>query len=152
MKHASLLVGLLAVACVPVANAVDLNKEALKSMQEEGHKLLEESQGGRAYRSGGGLCLDTAGAKLVVKPCNDGASQQWSLQEGGHLMAHTGQCVNDSSLAKCGSGPVQSWKHDGRQRLSNGKNQCLQVQGTPAKAGASVVTARCNKSASQVWK
>jgi hypothetical protein len=152
MKLKYVLAGLL-VVCVSAANAVELNKEALKSMQEEGHKLLEESSEGRAFKGAGGFCLDIAGAGMVVKSCKSGSkSQLWNLDSQARLVAHNGNCVDGARLKKCGSGPTQKWSHDGKKRLANGKNECLQIQGNKPKAGAKVVTSACSGSASQVWK
>jgi hypothetical protein len=141
------------VSCVSAANAVELNKDALKSMQQEGHKLLEEPSGGRAYKGAGGFCLDIAGAGMVVKSCKSGTkSQLWNLDSQARLVAHNGNCVDGARLKKCGSGPTQKWSHDGKKRLANGKKQCLQIQGNKPKAGAKVVISACSGSANQVWK
>ena len=152
MKLKYVLAGLL-VACVSAVNAVELNKDALKSMQDEGHKLLEESSGGRVFKGAGGFCLGVAGSAMVVKSCKPGTkNQQWKLDGKARLVAHNGQCVDGARLKKCGSGPTQKWAHDGKKRLANGKKQCLQIQGNKPKAGAKVVVSACNKSANQVWK
>ena len=152
MKLKYILAGLL-VACVSAVNAVELNKDALKSMQQEGHKLLEESSGGRAYKGAGGFCLDIAGAGMVVRSCNAKTKNQlWKLDGQSRLVAHNGQCVDGASLKKCGSGPTQKWSHDGKKSLANGKKQCLQIQGDKPKAGAKVVISACSGSANQIWK
>jgi hypothetical protein len=152
MKLKFVLAGLL-VACVSAVNAVELNKDALKSMQEEGHKLLDESAGGRAFKGAGGFCLDVAGSGMVVKSCKpDTKNQLWKLDDQARLVAHSGQCVDGAHLKKCGSGPTQKWSHDGKKRLANRKKKCLQIQGNKPKAGAKVVISACNGSANQVWK
>jgi hypothetical protein len=152
MKLKYILAGLL-VACIPVVNAVELNKDALKSMQEEGHKLLDESSNGRAYKGAGGFCLDIAGAGMVVKPCKSATkSQRWKLDGKSRLVAHNGQCLDGAGLKKCGSAPTQKWSHDGKKRLANGKKKCLQIKGNQPKAGAKVVISACSGSAKQVWK
>ena len=152
MKLKYILAGLL-VACVSAVNAVELNKDALKSMQQEGHKLLEESSGGRAYKGAGGFCLDIAGAGMVVRSCNATTKNQlWKLDGQSRLVAHNGQCADGASLKKCGSGQTQKWSHDGKKRLANGKKQCLQIQGDKPKAGAKVVISACSGSANQIWK
>ena len=152
MKLKYILAGLL-VACVSAANAVELNKDALKSMQQEGHKLLEESSGGRAFKGAGGFCLDIAGAGMVVRSRKaDSKSQLWKLDDKARLVAHNGQCVDGARLKKCGSAPTQKWSHDGNKRLAKGKKECLQIQGDKPKAGAKVVIAACSGSAKQVWK
>ena len=53
MKQRTLWIALLALY-LPGAGAVDFNTDALKSMQEEGHKIVEESQGLRAFKLSGG--------------------------------------------------------------------------------------------------
>ena len=152
MKLKYVLAGLL-VACVSAVNAVELNKDALKSMQKEGHKLLEDSAGGRAFKGAGGFCLGVAGSKMELRPCKpDTKNQLWKLDGKARLIAHNGQCVDGARLKKCGSGSTQKWSHDGKKRLANGKKQCLQIQGDKPKAGAKIVISACNNSASQVWK
>lgn len=142
----------LAALLVPSAMAVDFNTDALKSMQEEGHKIVEEAQG-KAYRTAGGLCLDVAGGALAVKPCDaNSKSQVWQIDGQGRLVAHDGRCVAGDQLQKCGSGNAQKWQVDGRGRLANGAKQCLQAQGNPPKAGAKVVGAACSKAPNQVWQ
>jgi hypothetical protein len=142
----------LAVAIAPFAAAVEFNKDALKSMQEEGHKIVEEAQG-RAYRAAGGLCLDIAGGGLSVKPCDAKAKTQvWQIDGKGRLVAGDGRCVAGDKLQKCGSGNAQKWKVDGNKRLANAAKQCLQVKGSPPKAGAKVIAVACSKSPNQVWQ
>ncbi|MEH6517148.1 MAG: RICIN domain-containing protein [Halioglobus sp.] len=152
MKLKFILAGLL-VACVSVANAVELNKDALKSMQQEGHKLLEESSAARAYKGAGGFCLDIAGEGMVVRSCNAKTkNQQWKLDGQARLVAQNGKCIDGARLKKCGSAQTQKWSHDGKKRLANGKKQCLQIQGEKPKAGAKVVVSACSGSTKQVWK
>ena len=135
------------------AGAVDLNKEALKSMQQEGHKIVEESQAGRAYKAGGGLCLDAGSSGLVVKKCRaDASTQLWQLDGKGRLVASSGKCVDGARLQKCGSGKSQTWSHDGKQRLANAAGQCLEVKDNASKAGTKVVTAACGSGSGQTWK
>ena len=136
------------------AQAVEFNTDALKSMQEEGHKIVEEAQAGRAYRAAGGLCLDIAGNGLVVRKCNaKSRTQQWSTDGQGRLVANDGRCVAGPQLAACGAAKAQKWKHDGKQRLANQNNMCLQVQSSPPQAGTRVVVAGCkDKAAAQVWR
>jgi hypothetical protein len=152
MKQIFLLTAL-AVSLAQGAQAVELNKEAMKTMQQEGHKIVEESQGGRAYKAGNNLCLDTGGGGLIVRKCNGGAkTQKWKMDGQKRLVAHDGRCVAGAKLAKCGAGKAQKWKHDDNKRLSNQNKQCLQVQGSPPKQGAKVTVAACgNKVAGQTW-
>ena len=134
------------------ANAVEFNTDALKSMQEEGHRIVAESQGARAYKAAGGLCLDIAGAGLVINKCNAKAkTQMWNVDGQGRLVAHDGRCVAGSNLQKCGASKAENWNLDGQNRLANAAKQCLQIQGNPPKPGAKVVAAACNKSPNQVW-
>lgn len=152
MKPIYLLAATL-VSIVPLANAVDLNKDALKAMQQEGHKIVEESKGGRNYKTGNGLCMDFAGAVMLVKQCNNKPTQKWSFDGEGRLVASDKRCVAGAAqMQQCGSGNGQKWKLDGKKRLVNANNKCLQVQGNPAKAGAKVVVANCSNGANQVWK
>lgn len=141
------------VAAAPLAAAVELNTDALKSMQEEGMKIVEESEGGRPYKIGQGLCLDYAGAVMLVKKCDNSATQKWRFDDKGRLAASDGRCVaGNAQLQKCGGGSGQQWQLDNRKRLANGDNQCLEVQGSNVAAGAKVHTTACSKSANQVWK
>lgn len=134
------------------AQGVELNKDAMKAMQQEGHRIVEESEGGRAYKAANGLCLDVAGEGLVVKKCKgDAKTQKWITDGQSRLVAHNGRCVDGAKLAKCSGAKTQKWKHEGK-RLANHNKQCLQAQGQPPKAGAKVVTNACNnKAAAQVW-
>jgi hypothetical protein len=122
-------------------------------MQQEGHKIVEESQGRRAYKAAGGLCLDIAGAGLVVKTCNGNAkTQKWIMDDQRRLVAHDGRCVGGVQLQKCGGAPAQKWAHDGKKRLANDAKKCLQPQGNPVKSGATVMAVSCSKAPNQVWK
>ena len=151
MKPIFLLAGL-AVALAPGVKAVELNKEAMKTMQQEGHRIVEEAQGGRAYKAGKNLCLDTGGGGLEVRKCNANAkTQKWTMDGQSRLVAQDGRCVAGAQLAKCGAGKAQKWKLDGKNRLANQNKQCLLVQGNQPKAGAKVVTTACGKGAGQVW-
>jgi hypothetical protein len=153
MKQVFLLLlatGLLATG----ARAVEFNTDALKSMQEEGHRIVEESQGGRAFKAANNFCLDVAGAGMVIRKCKaESKTQKWVTDGQGRLVAHDGRCVDGARLAKCGGAKSQKWKHDGKNRLANNNNKCLQIQGSPLKGGAKVVPADCrDKTPNQVWK
>jgi len=128
MKQVFLLPALAAML-VTSAQAVELNTDALKTMQKEGHRIVEESEGGRAYKAANGFCLDAAGGGLVVRKCKDGAkTQKWTMDGQSRLVAHDGRCVAGPNL------------------------ECLQIQGNTPKDGAKVVAAGCNKAPGQVWK
>ncbi len=146
------LAAAVALAGVSSAHAVDFNKDALKSMQEEGHKIVAETEG-RAFMTGNGLCLDVDGAGLVVANCDPKSkSQIWRIDGESRLVAHDGRCVASDKLQKCGSGNAQKWKVDDKKRVANTAKQCLQPQGNPPKAGAKVAAAGCSKAGTQVWK
>lgn len=114
---------------------------------------MEESQGGRAYKAAGGLCLDTAGAALVVKKCNGNAkTQKWRMDGERRLVAHDGRCVGGVQLQKCGAAPAQKWKLDGKKRLANDTKKCLQPRGNPPASGSKIMAATCSKAPRQVWK
>lgn len=152
MKPVSLLAAIL-LAGAPLVHAVELNKDALKAMQEEGHKIVEEAQGGRVYRTNNGLCLDIAGAGLVVRQCNDAAAtQKWRTDDKKHLVASDKRCVAGAAqLQKCGAVAEQQYQMDAQKRLVNGLKKCLQVQGSPIVPGAKVVAAPCSGAVNQVW-
>lgn len=142
----------LAVAVAPFAGAVEFNKDALKSMQQEGHKIVEESQG-RAYRTPNGLCLDVAGDGLTIKPCDANArTQVWQMDGQGRLVASDSRCVAGGALRKCGDGKGQKWRMDDKQRLVNAANKCLQAMGNTPQAGAKVSAVDCSDSPYQVWR
>ncbi len=135
------------------AVAVEFNKDALKSMQQEGHKIVAESQGGKQFKTPNGLCLDYAGKVLMVKSCKgSGSSQTWHFDDQGRLVASDGRCVAGANLANCGAGNNQKWEFDDQGRIAGSNGKCLQTQGNPAKSGAKVVAAGCSAAANQVWK
>lgn len=142
----------IAFTCIAPVQAVDFNTDALKSMQKEGHAIVAESQGARAYKASNGLCLDFTGSAMVLSKCSKSKSQQWSMDGSSRLVAHNGQCVGGSGLQACGNAKAQKWTLDGSHRLATAGKKCLQPQGNQAKAGAKVVAANCSKSAQQVWK
>jgi hypothetical protein len=136
------------------AQAVEFNKDAMKAMQEEGLKMVEESQGARAYKAANNFCLDMAGNGLVVRKCNaNSKTQKWILDSQNRLVAHDGRCVAGPQLGKCGTSKAQKWRYDGKHRLTNENNMCLQVQASPPQAGTKVGVAGCRDNvAAQVWK
>lgn len=133
------------------AHALQFNKDALKAMQEAGHKIVEEADGATTFKGRGDFCLDTAGTGLVVRTCSDAASQRWRFDDQSRLVAHTKQCVAGASLRECAAGDAQVWAHDDEKRLANRAGQCLEIQGTP-RSGAKVVTAACSDAPGQVWR
>ena len=152
MKQVSLVTAIFLLAASP-AGAVEFNKDALKTIQEEGHKIAAEALGARTFKTSNGLCLDYAGRALLVKKCKStGSTQGWYFDEQGRLVASDGRCVAGAQLANCGSGKGQKWKLDGNKRLANQNKQCLQVPGNPPKAGAKLKAAACSGAANQVWQ
>ncbi|TXS90736.1 RICIN domain-containing protein [Parahaliea maris] len=158
MKHRFLIPGLLAL-CTAGAYAIDLNKDALKKMQEEGHKIAEGEGNFRSFGLPNGQCLQAAGdpskagVNVVVRKCNDSANnQKWQL-ENQHLKSHGNLCVAVGSEAQkpgsnvvlkaCGGGKEQKWSLDGQGRLKNGFEHCLQAN------NGNVVTAACSGSGQQ---
>jgi hypothetical protein len=159
MKQAYLAAGLLTLY-LPAAGAVDFNTDALKSMQEEGHKIVEQEMGMRAFRLGSGQCLHDSnpgktGAPVVIRKCDGKASaQKWRIDEQGRLVAMGGNCLTAPNragatpkLQACGSATSQQWRLDGKNRLTNGSGQCLQGQ-----KGGAVTTAGCSDAGNQVWQ
>jgi hypothetical protein len=157
MKPAYLAAGLLALY-IPWATAVDFNKDALKSMQEEGHKIVAEEQGFRAFKVGGQCLHDNnpgkTGAPVVTRKC-DGKSknQNWRADDQGRLVGQGGHCLAVQGNAgagavtqKCGSSKAQKWQRDKKQRFTNGGGLCLQGK------GGKVTSAKCSDAADQVWK
>ena len=142
----------LAAALGTAAHSTEFNKDALKTMQQQGHDIVEESEGARQFRAQGDFCLDASDNGLVVKACSDAASQKWRINDQSHLVASSGQCVAGASLVDCAAGNPQSWTHDDAKRLVNAAGQCLQVQGNAPRAGANVITAPCGNATVQVWQ
>jgi Ricin-type beta-trefoil lectin domain len=143
----------LAVMCAAPALAVEFNTDALKSMQEEGHKIVAESGSARSYKASNGQCLEAKGSGLVIANCNGkNNNQKWTMDGNQRLVAHDGRCVGGAQLQKCGGSNAQKWTLDGSKRLASKDKKCLQPQGSPPKAGAKVIAASCSKSAHQVWK
>ena len=163
MKQRTLWIALLALY-LPGAGAVDFNTDALKSMQEEGHKIVEESQGLRTFKLPKGQCLHAAGAagaNLVINKCNSKSNnQKWRFDDKGRLANQNGACVGvagdpskpgaSAVLQNCSGAKFQQWKQDGKKRLVNGVNKCLEAAGE-AKPGGNVVAAACSDSPNQVW-
>ena len=147
----------LSAALAMSAQAVDLNKDALRDMQKQGHAIVEESkqQQTHKFKSTSGHCLDFAGKALLIKNCNGNTkTQDWRFDDQGRLRASDGRCiVGNATLQSCGSGAGQKWTLNAQNRLKNGAGKCLQPQGNPMKAGSKITAATCNqKSGRQVWK
>ncbi len=158
MKPRFLIPGLLAL-CTAGAYAIDLNTDALKKMQEEGHKIVEDEGKFRSFTLPNGQCLQAAGdpskagVNVVVRKCADSANnQKWQL-ESPHLKSHGNLCVavggeaqkpgSNVVLKSCGGSKDQKWSLDGQGRLKNGFDHCLQAN------NGNVVTAACSGSAQQ---
>ena len=60
MKQTYLLAGFLCLYATSAA-AIELNTDAMKKMQAEGHKIVEEQQGARLLKLPNGQCLQAAG-------------------------------------------------------------------------------------------
>ena len=139
------------------AQAVDLNKDALKDIQKQGHAMIEEAkqEQSRKFKSTSGHCLDFAGKALLIKNCSGNANtQNWRFDDQSRLRASDGRCVvGNATLQSCGTGAGQKWALNNQGRLKNGAGKCLQPQGNPMKAGSKVNAADCNQSSKrQVWK
>lgn len=173
MKPFYLIAGGMLAAMLAGGAAAQFNPDALKKMQKEGHKIVEEQQAAEAaksvadtkaaadtqgvtspaarhaYRTGTGLCLDARGA-LAVRPCAGKiAAQQWGFDPRGRLVAHDGRCLDGASLATCAGGATQKWIHDKRGRLRNQAKQCLRARNE--KAGAPLIAAPCSGAPALVW-
>ena len=140
-------------AFIAPSQAVEFNTDALKSMQEEGHKIVAESQGARSYRAANGECLDFKGNGLVLSKCDGKAnSQKWTMDDKQRLVAHNGRCIGGSNLQECSNAKPQKWTHDDKHRLISNAKKCLQPQGKPPKSGDKVVAGNCSNSEDLVWK
>ncbi|WP_157976716.1 RICIN domain-containing protein [Parahaliea mediterranea] len=159
MKHRFLIPGLLAL-CTAGAYAIDLNTDALKKMQQEGHKIVEEEGKFRAFELPNGQCMQAAGdpskagVNVVMRKCDSSAnSQKWQINPKQQLLSHGDMCVAVNAKAQtpgsnvvlktCGGSKDQQWQLDDKGRLKNGFNHCLQA------ASGNVVTAACSASQQQ---
>jgi hypothetical protein len=158
MKRQLIMVGLLLAVASPMASA-QFNTDALKKMQQEGHRLLEEAQeeegpavgAPRRYTIGDNLCL-TAAQPLAIRRCRTEPAQRWIMDEAGHLLSADERCLAGAQLAQCNNSNVHLWQHDDRDRLANKAGQCLQLQGgLPASDSKRVIVARCSEAQAQVW-
>ena len=167
MKSFNLLTGGLLALLMAGGAAAQFNTDAMKKMQKEGHKILEEQQAAeaakaagdagatgtsparRAYRIGSNFCLDARSAISVEVCSSSAASQQWAFDASRRLVAHDGRCLAGASLVTCAEGKAQKWVHDERGRLRNEAQQCLQPRNL--KAGAPVIAAACGMAPTQVW-
>ncbi|MFV0278886.1 MAG: RICIN domain-containing protein [Parahaliea sp.] len=153
--------------CATGASAIDLNTDALKKMQKEGHKIVaQEAQQEIPYvpvRLASGKCLQVAGdasktgTNVVNQACNNSlATQQWRLQANGQLASKGGTCAAVASqpqkpnmnvvVKTCSADKDQQWKLDASGRVVNGFGHCLQGNG-----GGNVIAAACGNSALQQW-
>ncbi len=155
MKQTYLLAGFLCLYATGAA-AIELNTDAMKKMQAEGHKIVEEQQGARLLKLPNGQCLQAAGGAVVTSKCNNKASnQKWHFDDNERLVNQEGNCVSAEGggknagekaiLQQCSGSGAQKWKLDGAKRLVNQHGMCLQPQ------GGNVVTAQCSNAANQKW-
>ncbi len=167
MKNLSLALTFAAI-CASAAFAVDFNKDALKKMQEEGHDIVDQEQGLRAFRLASDLCLHAAkpkkaGSKLQVAKCKSKSdNQKWQFDDKGRLATKGGVCLGVSGngkkagaraeLQQCGDAEHQRWTLDDKGRLVNGFGNCLQAAGNGTKAGAKLESRPCKQSAAQTWE
>jgi hypothetical protein len=150
--------------CVGTVGAVDLNTDALKKMQQEGHKIVEAEQGKRMFRLSNGNCLAASGspgqvgASVIVQTCNDQANpQKWSFDDQGRLVAHGGTCVataanatrpgSNALLQQCSGNALQKWSLDSQNRISGAAGLCLH-----ANPGGNVIAAACSDADNQKWR
>lgn len=152
MKPTYLLIGLLALYAAG-AGAIELNTDAMKKMQEEGDKILDQELGKRSFKSSSGLCMQVSGSKLSSGKCHDKAgNQKWYFDDKSRLVSFDGNCVSSDKkagaravLQKCGGSSAQKWQLDSSKRLVNGANLCLQDN------GGTLVAAECDNSPQQKW-
>ena len=167
MKPGYIAALLLAVSAT-AALAVDFNTDALKAMQEEGHNIVDQEKGLRAFKLKSDLCLhaakpDKAGSKLQVAKCKAKSNnQKWQFDDKGRLATRGGVCLGvggdakeagaKAALQKCGGAKHQRWKMDDKSRLVNDLGMCLQAAKKGTKAGAGLESRPCNKSDAQKWQ
>ena len=155
MKQTYLLAGFLCLYATSAA-AIELNTDAMKKMQAEGHKIVEEQQGARLLKLPNGQCLQAAGGGVgTAKWNNKTSNQKWYFDDNGRLVNQEGNCMSAQGggktpgakavLQQCGGAEAQKWQLDGAKRLANGNGMCLQAQ------GGNVVTAQCSDNANQKW-
>jgi hypothetical protein len=160
MKYASLWIALFGLISTAAA-AVELNTEAMKKMQKEGHKILEEETALQPMRLANGKCLQAAGApgkagvNLVNRKCNAKAKNQlWLLDEQGRLNNRADACVavagkdpgSNAVMKQCSDAKDQQWRLDDEKRLVNAQGLCLQAK------GGNMIAATCTDNANQQWR
>lgn len=168
MKHALLLTGLM-LGCLPVAHGVTFNTDALKSMQQEGHKIAEQAKALRAFKLPNNKCLHAAGnlgkagTNVEFHDCNpDSKNQQWRFDDQGRLVNQGGKCLGVAGdpnkpganvlLQECGGAKAQQWTQDDKQRLVDGVGKCLHAAGDAKSVSGNVVTTNCKEIPNQRWR
>lgn len=168
MKHVLLLIGLLLVY-MQAAVSVTFNPEALRTMQQEGHKIAEQAKDLRTVKLPNDKCLHAsgnlgkAGANVEFRDCIvDSKNQQWRIDDQGRLVNQGGKCLGvagdpnkagaSAVLQDCGSGKAQKWKLDGKQRLVNGVGKCLHAVGNAKTVSGNVVSNDCKEVPNQRWR
>ncbi len=167
MKHAY-FVAVLFAAAAPGALAIDLNTDALKTMQQQGDKIIAESKEWRNFELKGGRCmqinggLNAVGANLVIRPCKPDAKNQQFRLDGNKLVGQGDTCVGvdgnpkklgaSAVMQKCGDDKAQQWTLDDKGRLANKEDRCLQATGNPSQKQANVISTNCNMSDNQIFQ
>ncbi|TGD73307.1 hypothetical protein E4634_09725 [Mangrovimicrobium sediminis] len=172
MKHATLATLAFAVSVTvsaPAALAVDLNTTALKTMQQQGHQLLEEAQDWRHFELKSKRCMQIAGgvsavgANLVFRPCNATAqTQEFRFDDKGRLVSRGDTCVGvqgnalklgaSAIMQACDDSKAQQWELDDKNRLVNKDERCLQATGKPEQKQGNMILTKCSGSPNQVWE
>jgi len=168
MKHALLLTGLL-LGYLPAAFCVTFNTDALKSMQQEGHKIAEQAKGLRAFSLPNNKCLHAAGnigkagTNVEFQDCKaESNNQKWRFDDQGRLVNQGGKCLGvsgdpnkagaDVLLQDCSGAKAQQWKQDDKQRLVNGVGKCLNAVGDAKSVSGNVVSNTCKEIPNQRWR
>ena len=168
MKHALLLTGVL-LGYLPAAVSVTFNTDALKSMQQEGHKIAEQAKALRAFKLLNNKCLHAAGnlgkagTNVEFHDCNaDTNNQKWRFDGEGRLVNQGGKCLGVAGdpkkpganvlLQDCGGAKAQRWREERKDHVANGANRCLHAAGTAKTVAGNVVTMDCKDIPNQVWQ
>jgi len=146
------------------ANAVKLNPDAMRAMQEEGERKLQQAMQPRAFRLSSGLCLQRGGdGNVFAGACAaKNAAQKWHFDKHGRVVHNSGTCLavagkpgspgSNVVTQGCGKSAHFKWKPQKNGQLVNAGKACLQAVGNINKSGANVNLGGCKAGPAQVWK
>ncbi len=146
------------------AQAVKLNPDAMRAMQAEGDKMMQQAMQPRTFRLSTGMCLQRGEDGNVLTAACDAQSpaQIWRIDELGRVVHSGGEClavagepgkpeVNVVTMV-CGNGPEFLWMPNKAGQLVNSGTACLHAVGDVSQPGANVILGICEVGPAQVWQ